>query len=67
MTEIKEEIAVKAFKQIELFNKDMKILAMNIYQLEELLYFSEKENEYMIDWFLVLDEVTEVVKDEMMK
>ena len=54
----KLEVAENSFDAILHFNEDMKILAMNAYQMQELLDYTAKENELIIDWLSRLEALT---------
>ena len=44
-------MAENSFEAILSFNEDMKVLAMNSYQMQDLLQLSIKENEVLLSMF----------------
>lgn len=61
----KLEVAENSFDAILHFNQDMKILAMNAYQMQELLSYSAEENDLIIDWLARLDACTVTNYEDM--
>ena len=49
------------------FNNDMKALALNAYQLEDLLDLSLQENDAFIEWFGLLEEKTTNTETKLFK
>ena len=50
-----EKIAQNTLDSIVTFNRDMRTLALNAYQLEDLMNFSLEENDLLIRWMKNLD------------
>ena len=61
----KLEVAENSFDAILHFNQDMKILAMNAYQMQELLSYSAEENDLIINWLARLDACTVTNYEDM--
>lgn len=57
-----DEVAENTLDAIAKFNIDMKVLALNAYQLQDLLELSIQENELMINWLSYLENKT--IKNE---
>ena len=53
-----DEVAENTLDAIAKFNIDMKVLALNAYQLQDLLELSIQENELMINWLAYLENKT---------
>jgi len=52
------EVAENTLDALSIFNADMKILALNAYQLQDLLELTLKENDVMLDWITYLEQTT---------
>lgn len=49
------------------FNNDMKCLALNAYQMEDLLDLTLQENDAYMDWFAQLEERTSATESKLFK
>lgn len=60
-------MAENTLDAIAKFNIDMKVLALNAYQLQDLLELSIQENELMINWLTYLENKTIKNEDKLYK
>ena len=62
-----EEVAENTLDALARFNVDMKTLALNAYQLQDLLELTLQENDLMISWLSYLEGRTMRLEDKLYK
>lgn len=62
-----QEVAENSFNAIVRFNEDMKILATNAYQMNELLGYAMQENDLILDWVNKLEANTISAEENIIK
>lgn len=62
-----QEVAENSFNAIVRFNEDMKILATNAYQMNELLGYAMQENDLILDWVTKLEANTISAEESLVK
>ena len=60
-----DEVSEMTLDSLASFNEDMKILALNAFQVQDLLKKCLQENELLIDWMSNLEYQTFDVEDKM--
>lgn len=59
------EAAEESLEALVSFNKDMKTLALNAYQMQELTSLAMQENDLMLEWLAAMETSTLKVEDDL--
>jgi len=62
-----DEVAENSLDALANFNKDMRTLAVNAYQMQELMNLAMDENELVLQWMTHLEENTLNLEEELVK
>ena len=62
-----ERIAEVSLESLVSFNEDMKVLALNAYQLQDLMKLSLQENEVLVEWIQRLEDTTLLQEEEFIQ
>jgi len=62
---MKDEVAEQSLEALVSFNADMKTLALNAYQMEELTGYAMEENDLMLEWLGHMEATTLKVEDDL--
>lgn len=62
---MKDEVAEQSLEALVSFNADMKTLALNAYQMEELTGYAMAENDLMLEWLGHMEATTLKVEDDL--
>lgn len=64
---MKDEIAEASLEALVSFNDDMKLLAVNAFQMQELTNYVMEENDLMLEWMSKMEAETFKVEDGIQK
>ena len=62
-----DEAAENSMEALVQFNEDMKVLALNTFQINELMDYAMLENDTMVKWLTDLEEETLRAEDDLVK
>ena len=65
--DMKDEIAEASLEALVSFNDDMKLLAVNAFQMQELTNYVMEENDLMLEWMSKMEAETFKVEDGIQK